>query len=317
VTNNYTLDGLGNNDERLYLGTPLDGGASSGSFGRIGPNLISTEALQEFRVITSNADASYGRGSGGQINAITKSGTNDFHGSAYDYWRNSALDARDFFNRGPFFNEDGTAKTHPFNQHLFGASLGGPIVREKHFFFGNFEGFRQRLEQTAGSTIPNAALIGLMPGELRSLYSAYYIELGIVPATGNPTGQFRPLVESERAKAIDAGFPIDLFDGDLSNGEAGTSLISTTTPRNIRQESIVARTDHRLTNRLSLSARFAYSRPHLEFNTTGLPEPLNINRQKYYAPWHTGGVYAQADPVRGEDCVLIHSSTRGSLISRR
>jgi Carboxypeptidase regulatory-like domain/TonB dependent receptor len=284
ITNNYTLDGLGNNDERSYLGAPLDGGASSGDFGRIGPNLVSTEALQEFRVITSNADASYGRGSGGQINAITKSGTNNFHGSAYDYWRNSTLDARDFFNRGPFFTEDGRAKTPPFNQHLFGASLGGPIVREKHFFFGNFEGFRQRLEQTAGSTIPNAALINLMPGELRSLYSAYYIDRGIVPATGNPTGQFQPLVASERDAAIAAGFPVTLFDGNLGNGEAGTSLISTTTPRNVRQESLMVRTDHRLTNRLSLSARFAYARPHLEFNTTGLPESLNVFRQKYYAP---------------------------------
>ncbi|HEU0186232.1 MAG TPA: TonB-dependent receptor [Blastocatellia bacterium] len=284
VTNNYTLDGLGSNDERSYLGAPLDGGASSGDFGRIGPNLISTEALQEFRVITSNADASYGRGSGGQINAITKSGTNDFHGSVYDYWRNSALDARDFFNRGPFFNEDGTAKTPPFNQHLFGASLGGPIAREKHFFFGSFEGFRQRLEQTAGSTIPNAALINLMPGELRALYSAYYIDRGITPPTGNPTGQFQPLAASERAAAVAAGFPAALFDGDLGNGEAGTSLISTTTPRNIRQESVMVRTDHRLTDRLSLSARFAYARPHLEFNTTGLPGSLNVYRQKYYAP---------------------------------
>jgi hypothetical protein len=283
VANNYTLDGLGNNDERSYLSVPLDGGASSGDFGRIGPNLVSTEALQEFRVITSNADASYGRGSGGQINAITKSGTNNFHGSVYDYWRNSALDARNFFDL-EFFNEDGTAKAAPFNQHLFGASLGGPIAREKHFFFGNFEGFRQRLERPVSPTIPNATLINLMPGELRSLYTAYYINRGIVPATGNPGGRFDPLVESERIDAIDAGFPRDLFDGDAGNGEAGTSLISTTTPRNIRQESILVRTDHRLTNRLSLSARFAYARPHLEFNTTGIPGDLNVYRQKYYAP---------------------------------
>lgn len=113
VANNYTLDGLGNNDERSYLGASLDGGASSGEFGRQGPNLVSTEALQEFRMITSNADASYGRGSGGQINAITKSGTNEFHGSLYDYWRNSALDARDFFNRGPFSTKTASLKRRP------------------------------------------------------------------------------------------------------------------------------------------------------------------------------------------------------------
>lgn len=302
VQNNYTLDGLGSNDERSYLGAPLDGGASSGDFGRQGPNLVSTESLQEFRMITSNADASYGRGSGGQINAITKSGTNLYHGSAYDYWRNSALDARDFFNRGPFFNEDGTAKTPPFNQHLFGASLGGPIARDRHFFFWNFEGFRQRLEQTAASTIPNASLINLMPGELRTLYSAYYIDRGVVPTTGYPAGSFQPLVPADRSAAIAAGFPALLFDGNVSNGEAGTSQISLTTPRNVRQEGFPIRTDHHLTDRFSMSVRFSYANPYLEFNQTGIPGDLNVYRQRYWSPL-VQGVYilspSQVLEVRG------------------
>lgn len=284
VANNYTLDGLGNNDERSYLGAPLDGGASSGEFGQGGPNLVSTEALQEFRMITSNADATYGRGSGGQINAITKSGTNALHGSLYDYWRNSALDARDFFNRGPFFNADRSAKTPPFNQHLFGASAGGPIAKDKHFFFANFEGFRQRLEATAGSTIPNAALINLMPGELRTLFTAYYVDRGVVPSTGFPAGNFQPLIPAERAAAIAAGFPAALFDGNIANGEAGTSLISTTTPRNIRQYSTVVRTDHRFSDRFTLSGRFNFAQPHLDTNSTGIPGDLNINRKRYFAP---------------------------------
>jgi hypothetical protein len=66
----------------------------------------------------------------------------------YYYGRNDALDARDFFNSGPFFDAGGRAVTPPFKQHLYGGTLGGPLQRDRHFFFGSFEGFRQKLEQT-------------------------------------------------------------------------------------------------------------------------------------------------------------------------
>jgi hypothetical protein len=101
VTNSYMLDGSGLNDERGAAGgLALGGGAAD--FGAASPNLISTEAIREFRVITSNADATFGRSSGAQINVVTRSGGNSFSGSSYYYGRNDALDARDFFNSGPF-----------------------------------------------------------------------------------------------------------------------------------------------------------------------------------------------------------------------
>ncbi|HEX2713203.1 MAG TPA: carboxypeptidase regulatory-like domain-containing protein, partial [Candidatus Acidoferrales bacterium] len=220
-TNSYTLDGATTNDERAQTGLSVGGGGAAG-FTTASPNLISTEAIGEFNVITSNADATFGRGSGGQINIVTKSGANKLHGSTYYFGRNNALDARDFFNRGPFFNKEGRPVVPPFHQHLYGASISGPIHKDRHFYFGGFEGFRQKLEQTSSATVPNAALISLIPGDLQRLYRMFYIDRGVIPAQGNPPGGFAPLPQATRDAAIAAGFPAS------SINQAGTILLSTT-----------------------------------------------------------------------------------------
>ena len=94
------------------------------------PNL---DAIDEFRIITSNFDAEYGEFSGGQINVVTKSGTNAFHGNAFDFLRNTDLDARNYFSptRGAF------------RQNQFGGTIGGPIRHDKIFFFADYQGTRQ------------------------------------------------------------------------------------------------------------------------------------------------------------------------------
>src|SRR6202008_4679599 len=92
TTNTFQIDGIGSTDQRGSRGLAVSGGAAL--FSDAGPNLVSTEAIREFRVISTSADATFGRASGGQISVITKSGTNDPHGSAYYYIRNDALDAR-------------------------------------------------------------------------------------------------------------------------------------------------------------------------------------------------------------------------------
>lgn len=280
VANSYTLDGGGFNDERGALGgTALGGGAAD--FGNAAPSLVSTEAIREFRVITSNADATFGRGSGAQVNVVTRSGTNAYRGSSYYFGRNNALDARDFFNFGPYFDARGEAVTPPFEQHLYGATVGGPIARERHFFFGSFEGFRQRLEQTAAATVPNAALISQIPGDLGRVYDLFYIGKGIVPALGNPAGSFSALPPATRAAAIGAGYPGQLFDGDMANGEAGTVLLSTTDTRNVRQDATLFRTDHRLLDSLTLSLRYAYAKPNLESNTRAVTGSLTETRRRW------------------------------------
>src|SRR3989449_3946383 len=118
VENVFRIDGLVVNDY-----------ANAGPGSSLHVNM-GVDALREFSVLTNNCSAEYGRGASGVVNAITKSGTNDFHGSAYYFHRNSALDARNFFD-GP--------DIAPFRRHQYGGAIGGPIRNDKTFFFSNYE----------------------------------------------------------------------------------------------------------------------------------------------------------------------------------
>jgi hypothetical protein len=108
----------------------------------------SLENVQEFRVDSSNYPAEYGTGSGGQISVITKSGSNQFHGSVFEYLRNDALDARNFFDR---------VEKSPLRLNQFGASAGGPIKKEKAFFFASYEGYRLRSGINIVEAVPSLA----------------------------------------------------------------------------------------------------------------------------------------------------------------
>ena len=158
------------------------------------------------------------------------------------------------------------------------------MKRGKHFFFLNYEGYRQRLQaQTNVSTVvPNADLIGLIPGDLGKLFHTYYIDRGIVPATGNPAGSFVPLSGSGAAPYLAAGFNPALFDGNAANGEAGTSVINLAPVSNINQNAVVARTDHQWNERWSSSFRFISSRSdQLSNPTTGLSADLSKGAQRW------------------------------------
>jgi hypothetical protein len=134
--NNYRLDGVSLND--YANGAP--GSVLGGSLG--------VDAIQEFSVLTSNYSAEYGKTSGGVVNAVTRSGTNSFHGSAYEFLRNSALDARNFFD-GPTIP--------PFKRNQFGGAIGGPIFKNRTFFFADFEAIRQSKGISALTTVPSLA----------------------------------------------------------------------------------------------------------------------------------------------------------------
>lgn len=284
VNNNYTIDGVGSNDERLAVGFAGLSNGSNTDLGGSVPNMISTEAIQEFRIISSNADASFGRGSGGQINIVTKSGTNAFRGSLYEYLRNDRLDARDFFNNaGPFFDSEGRSKTPPFKQNHFGGAIGGPIFRDRHFFFGNYEGLIQRRREQSSVTtaVPNADLIRFVPGDLGRYLRTYFIDRNIIPATGNPAGIFSALPLADRTAAIAAGFPVAFFDGNNANGEAGTVQINNAPPRNIDQNSFLVRTDHRFGQNLSLSARYGFNQSKTLAGASALAQNLQEGNRRY------------------------------------
>src|ERR1700675_3931451 len=123
--NNYRLDGVSMNDY------------ANGAPGSVLGGNLGVDAIQEFSVLTSNYSAEYGKTSGGVINAITRSGTNGFHGSGYEFLRNSALDAKNFFEQDP------TLPKASFKKNQFGGALGGPIIKNRTFFFADYEGVRQ------------------------------------------------------------------------------------------------------------------------------------------------------------------------------
>ena len=130
-SNNYSLDGTDNND-------PYFNNSALNQVGITGApaSLLPVDAIQEFN-LQSQFGAEYGRNTGSVVNILTRSGTNHLHGSAFGFFRNSALDARNYFNT--------EARKTSFQNSQFGASLGGPIVKDRTFFFGAYEGQRERV----------------------------------------------------------------------------------------------------------------------------------------------------------------------------
>ena len=137
--NNFLLDGLDNN---AY--SPSNQGYSSQV---VQP---SPDAIAEFKVITSNFSAEYGRVGGGVINAALRSGTNQFHGTAYEFLRNTDLNAAGFTFSPAVFQKP------TLQRNQFGATIGGPIIKNKLFFFGDYEGFRQLQRYLNFDSIPSA-----------------------------------------------------------------------------------------------------------------------------------------------------------------
>lgn len=134
--NNYMMDGAS------ITNYGSGGGAQSGNFPGIAiPN---PDSIQEFKIQTSQYDAEYGRNPGASVNVTTKDGTNKFHGDVWEFFRNTALDANDFFNKAAeLAAPGGKNKPETLNENMFGIALGGPIKRDKLFFFGSYQGFRQ------------------------------------------------------------------------------------------------------------------------------------------------------------------------------
>ena len=133
--NNYRLDGISINDY-----------SNGGPSGVVGTNL-GVDAIDQFSVITGLATSDYGKTAGGIVNAVTRTGTNQFHGDAYEFFRNSWLDARNAF--------DSPTGVAPLRRNQYGASAGGPIVRNRTFFFGDYEGMRWFNSVNTNSTVPS------------------------------------------------------------------------------------------------------------------------------------------------------------------
>jgi hypothetical protein len=202
--------------------------------------VISTDSIAEFRVNSLPFTAEGGVGGGAQINLVSKTGTNSVHGSAYEFVRNSKLDAR-----RPF---DG-ANPPPFRLNQFGGSLGGPIVKDRTFFFANYEGLVQRLTiSRADGLVPSAAFRRNAPAALQSLINLY-------PAGTEPVN-------------------------------ANVERLIAQTPERRDEHSGMGRIDHRITDKHSLFFRFAMTDGYISQIRNGLLEtrdsairPTNITAQ--------------------------------------
>jgi len=154
--NTFSVDGRRTYENLILLnGIEYTGSSQLAiSAGGVSGELLGIDAIREFNALTNTYGAEYGKRAGAQITVVTQSGTNQLHGSIFEFLRNSDLDARNFFDLD---------FVPPFRRNQFGGALGGPIKKDKWFLFGNYEGFRQALAETSVSVVPDAAQLTATP----------------------------------------------------------------------------------------------------------------------------------------------------------
>src|SRR5882672_3257318 len=213
--NNFLLDGTDMNDG--YRNLPAINEA--GVFGTPA-TILPIEAIAEAAIL-SNFEAEYGRNSGAIVNIVTKSGTNDFHGSLFEFFRNNALDARNFFNPKP---DPQTA----FRNNQFGVALGGPIVKNKTFWFMSYEGQRERVGLNSVARVPDPREIAALGGATNSVIAKLL--------TRNPWPA--------------PNRPVPLFDP--------TPNLFVTTPASNDVDSFIGKIDHSFNERNQVTGRYYY-----------------------------------------------------------
>ena len=186
--NYFTVDGVSADfGVTGYFPLVQAGGGALPAFSAQGGtnSLVSADAMEEFRIQTSSFAPEFGRTPGGQVSIITRSGTNAFHGTAFDYFRNDVLDANDWFNG--YTNNPPLPKAQE-RQNDFGGVLGGPIVRDKAFFFFSYEGLRLRQPSTQETAVPDPVSRQNAPASIQPFLNAFPIANG--PELGNGLARF-------------------------------------------------------------------------------------------------------------------------------
>lgn len=173
--------------------------------------LLGVDAVREFAVVKDTYGADYGKRPGAQINIVTANGTNDFHGSAYEFLRNSALDARNFFDHGDIPH---------FERNVFGASVGGPLLKDKTFVFANYEGFRQALGVSDVTLVPDNKSRASAVASIQPLLALWPVANGpeLLTSTGSASGIAE--VFSNPVQHIREDFGTVRFDQNLSNTDS-------------------------------------------------------------------------------------------------
>src|SRR2546425_6435342 len=230
LTNSFLLDGTDIMDPR----GSIPGGAAGSSLG--------VDTVREFRVVTNGYGAEYGRSSGGVFTAITRSGTNQLHGTAFEFFRNAKLDSAKWED-----NKFGRQKP-PFKRNQFGFTLGGPIQKDKTFFFGGYEGLRDRLGGTSVGNVPNAlAHQGILPagGAVGAPLSCPYQTISANPlkcAVAPGVQQWLDLYPAPNGK-------------DLGNGTAELAFV-TSQPTN--EDYFTVKLDRNFSSKQSMFGRYTF-----------------------------------------------------------
>jgi hypothetical protein len=267
VGNMYSVSGRRPQDNLFllngieYTGASLINVTPGGTSGQ----LLGVEAVREFNVVSDTYGANYGKRTGAQVSIITASGSNQLHGSVYEFFRNSALDARNYFDQ---------AQIPPFQRNDFGAAAGGPLRRDKLFAFANYEGYRQNLGVSDVTFVPDAAaraatVASVQP--LLALWPAGTVELGdgIAEAFSNPPQHVR---EDFGTARIDS----NLTQKDLLFGVYTVDDSNATTPsanpyssiyEQLREQVLSAQEQHVFSPTFLNTARVGYSRASFYFNS--------------------------------------------------
>jgi hypothetical protein len=231
--NNFMLDGADNNDTSV---PGIPGGISSAN----------PDSTQEFRVITNNFDAEFGRNTGAIIDVVTRGGTNNYHGTAYWFGRYNALGARDFFNQRVNGPQD------PYVRNDFGASLGGPVWKDRTFFFLNGEVQRFRTTRTAVQTTPTAAF-----------KNGIFTYIDPTDGSQTPVNLLNPASNPNNLSGLGQDPTINkIFGvtpvGQADNGDGVSTTYFFPSPDSLNSYSLTGRFDHKLTEKHQLSVRYIY-----------------------------------------------------------
>jgi hypothetical protein len=247
--------------------------------GGVSGQLLGVDAVREFSVVKDTYGAEYGKRPGAQVNIVTASGTNEFHGDVYEFLRNSALDARNFFDRG---------NIPEFRRNVFGGSLGGPIRRDKTFVFANYEGFRQKLGLSDLTLVPDGAsranavpsiqpLLALWPvANGPELLTSSGAPSGIAEAFSNPAQSIREDFGTARLDQVwkDKDSFAGVYTADDSQANSSTSNPFTLADISLREQVASLSETHIFSRSLLNKATFGFSRGAFYFNsgtTVNLP----------------------------------------------
>jgi len=224
---------------------------------------ISQDAIEEYRVSSALYDAEYGTQSGGQIDIVTKSGTNDIHGSAFGYIRNSVFDARNFND----FDLNGNAAVPPFRMGQYGITIGGPVIKNKTFFFLSYEGLRQFQSITQQFTVPSGFCCGALPdlidptiqNPLPTSYQEYVLTQAPQMCSIMQAFPWRTSVGTINGCAPRFTYPDTAFqfqgdNVDLS-GLNNQDLVTAATPTTIHEDTWLIRIDHKINEKTQLYGR--------------------------------------------------------------